>query len=129
MFTGSAFMEIFVTILVGVVAMAHLGFMAIEMFPWKRPFVFRLVKLGFDPPHNEITAAPIVHNAGLYNGFIAAGLIWGMPDSQDAFSLRVFFLSCVIVAGLFGALTLTPKTLLLQALPGIVALAAVWATQ
>jgi putative membrane protein len=118
------------TILVGIVAAAHLGFLAIEMLPWKRPFVFRLVKLEFDPrQHNEMTAAPIVHNAGLYNGFIAAGLIWGMLAGHDAFHLCVFFLSCAIVAGLFGAATLTPKTLLLQTLPAIVALAAVWATR
>jgi len=123
-------MEIFVTTLVGVAALAHLGFLAIEMFPWKRPFVFRLVKLGFDPrPQNELAAAPIVHNAGLYNGFVAAGLIWGMFATHDAFQLRVFFLSCAIVAGLFGAATLTRKTLLLQTLPGIVALIAVWVTQ
>jgi putative membrane protein len=120
-----------VTILVGVVAAAHLGFMAIEMFPWKRPFVFNLVQLEFQPrPENEMAAAPIVHNAGLYNGFIAAGLIWGMFPGPDAFNLCLFFLSCVIIAGLFGAATLTPKTLLLQTLPGVVALAAVvWATR
>ena len=58
-------MKTVATILVGVVAAAHLGFMAIEMFPWKRPFVFRLVQLAFDPrPENEIAAAPIVLNAG-----------------------------------------------------------------
>jgi putative membrane protein len=119
-----------VTILLGVVAAAHLGFMAIEMFPWERPFVFRLVKLGFDPPSkNEMTAAPIVHNSGLYNGFIAAGLIWGIFAGQDAFNIRLFFLSCAIVAGVFGAATLTRKTLVLQTLPGIVALAIVWATR
>jgi len=117
-------------ILVGVVALAHLGFMAIEMFPWKRPFVFQLVQLAFNPrEQNEMTAAPIVHNAGLYNGFITAGLIWGMFAGQDAFHLCVFFLSCAIVAGIFGAATLTPKTLLLQTLPGIVALTFICATR
>jgi putative membrane protein len=123
-------MKTIATILVGVVAAAHLGFMAIEMFPWKRPFVFRLVQLAFDPrPENEIAAAPIVLNAGLYNGFIAAGLIWGMCAGQDGFHLRLFFLSCAIVAGIFGAATLTRKTLLLQTLPGIIALATIYATR
>jgi putative membrane protein len=121
-------METVAAILLGVAAVAHLGFMAIEMFPWKRPFVFELVKLGFNPRlDNETIAAPIVHNAGLYNGFIAAGLIWGMCAGADAFHLRVFFLSCGIVAGIFGAVTLTPKTLLLQTLPAAAAMAAVYA--
>ena len=121
-------METVVLILVGIVAAAHLGFMTIEMFPWRRPFVFRLVQLGFDPRvENEMTAASIVHNAGLYNGFIAAGLVWCMLPVQDVLHLRIFFLSCAIVAGIFGALTLTPKTLLMQTLPGLFALAAVCA--
>jgi putative membrane protein len=100
------------------------------MFPWKRPFVFKLVKLGFHPLlENEVTAAPIVHNAGLYNGFIAAGLIWSTCPIPEAFNLRVFFLSCAILAGVFGAVTLTYKTLLLQTLPAIIALATIFATR
>ena len=121
-------METVAAILLGLAAVAHVGFMAIEMFPWKRPFVFELVKLGFSPRlDNESIAAPIVHNAGLYNGFIAAGLIWGTCAGAGGFHLRVFFLSCGIVAGIFGAVTLTPKTLLLQTLPAAAALAAVYA--
>lgn len=67
-----------------------------------------------------------MHNAGLYNGFIAAGLIGSMCAGADALHLRMFFLSCGIVAGIFGAVTLTPKTLLLQALPATVAMAAAY---
>jgi putative membrane protein len=114
-------------ILVWITAVAHILFMAIEMFPWKRPFVFNLVKLGFRPLlENEVTAAPIVHNAGLYNGFIAAGLIWSTFPAPEALNLRVFFLSCATVAGIFGAATLTYKTLLLQTLPAVAALATIF---
>src|SRR5947209_8996824 len=120
-------METFAVILLVVTAVAHLGFMAIEMFPWNRPFVFELVKLGFSLCiENETVAAPIVHNAGLYNAFIAAGLIWGISAGAHAFHLRLFFLSCAFVAGCFGAVTLTPKTLLLQTLPAAAATIAVY---
>jgi len=120
-------METITMILLGLVALAHVGFMAIEMFPWNRPFVFDLVGLGFDPRlDNEVAAAPIVHNAGLYNGFIAAGVVWSMSTDGPAFHLRLFFLICALVAGLFGAVTLkSPKTLLLQTVPAIAALVAV----
>ena len=87
-----------------VVAVAHLGFLGIEMYPWDRPHVFEVVELKFEPKEaHEKVAAAIVHYAGLSNGFVAAGA--------------------------FGACTLTYKTLLLQTLPGVVALVAVWATR
>ena len=118
-------MKNFTLVLLWVVVAAHVGFMAIEMYPWGRPTVFDRVSLGFDPLSNELTAAPIVHNAGLYNGFLAAGLIWGIRSRNNAFGLRVFFLMCAIVAGIFGYFTLTPTTLLLQTIPGALALGAV----
>jgi putative membrane protein len=115
---------------VWITAGAHFLFAAIEMFPWKRPFVFNLVKLGFNPSlENEVTAAPIVHNAGLYNGFIAAGLIWSRCSIPEALHLSLFFLSCAVVAGVFGAFTLTAKTLFLQTLPAAVALIAILAAR
>jgi len=111
-------------VLLAVTAVAHLAFFAIEMFPWApRPFVFRLVKLPFEPrEENETAAAAIVHNAGLYNAFLAAGLIWSIFAEQGAFELRLFFLSCAAIAGVFGAFTLTYKTLLMQTLPAVAAL-------
>jgi putative membrane protein len=114
-------------VLIWVTAVFHVIFVVMEMYPWKRPCVFDQVKLGFDPPYkNEVTAAHIVHNAGLYNVFIVAGLIWSTQSPfPEALHLAVFFLSCGIVAGIFGALTLTPKTLLLQTLPATAALAAI----
>ena len=75
-------------------------------------------KLGFKPQlENEKVAAAIVHNAGLYNGFIAVGLVFCAFPGHGGFHARLFFLSCAIVAGIFGAVTLTPKTLLIQTLP------------
>src|ERR1044071_2804502 len=93
-------------VLLWIVVVAHLAFLTIEMYPWGRPMVFDRVSLGFNPPSNEMTAAPIVHNAGLYNGFLAAGLIWGIRSRKCAFGLRIFFLSCAIIAGIFGCFTL-----------------------
>jgi hypothetical protein len=80
-------------------------------------------------PREELKAAPIVLNAGLYNVFLTAGLIWGILKSRHGFTVRVFCLTCAIVAGLFGALTLTPKTVLLQSVPAALALAAVLRTR
>jgi len=115
------------TILVGVVAAAHLGFLVMEMFPWKRPAVFDQVHIHFTCPQseNESAAAPIVWNAGLYNGFIAAGLIWAVLAGHGGRNLCLFFLSCAIIAGVFGGHTLAPIIYFLQALPAIIALAAV----
>ena len=69
--------------------------------------------------------APIVANAGLYNSFLAAGLIWSVVSGSGGPDIAVFFLTCVAVAGVFGAITLKPTTLLLQTVPGVIALAAV----
>jgi putative membrane protein len=116
-------------VLLWIVVVAHVGFVALEMFPWERPLVFDRVHLGFDPLSNEAKAAPIVHNAGLYNAFLAAGLVWGILSRRNALGIRIFFLSCAIAAGVFGSFTLTPTTLFLQSIPGALALTAVLATR
>jgi putative membrane protein len=120
-------------ITLGIVAAIHLGISAFEMFCWMIPPVHRL--FGFTTPEGASKALPIVRNVGLYNAFIASGLIWGLIGGSPAFEIRVFFLVCVIVAGIFGAVTLPrtrfpiPTTLLLQTLPGVIALIAVWAAR
>jgi putative membrane protein len=121
-------------LLVGLVGIAHIAFMGAEMFAWARiaPKV-----AGLQPPCVEATK-PIGKNQGLYNGFLAAGLIWslgsplnaslGAPPSLDV-RLAVFFTGCVLIAGVFGALTLKPINrglLLAQALPALLALIAIW---
>ena len=75
---------------------------------------------------NETRA--LAANQGLYNGFLAAGLLWGVLLGADGFPQKVFFLSCVIVAGIFGAATASRKILWVQAMPAIITLAVVWAT-
>ena len=117
-------MALISNLLVGLVAAIHFGILVAEMFFWKKPQVHE--PLGFNS-QEAIQAAPIVANAGLYNGFLAAGLAWSFFATGDAWSLRVFFLLCVLVAGIFGALTLKSwKPLVLQSGAAAAALAAVY---
>ena len=104
--------------LVGLVALIHGSILVAEMFLWRRPIVHR--RLGFTQDQAD-KVAPIVANAGLFNGFLAAGLVWGLVADGDAFAVKTFFLSCVIVAGIFGAATLKWTTLVLQSVPAAAA--------
>ena len=108
-------------IAVAVVGFIHTVIAVVEMFFWRVPTVYE--RLGFTADIAS-KVAPIVSNAGLYNAFIAAGLFWG-AFSQQA-SIQVFFLVCVVIAGLYGAATLKPTTLVLQSFPATVALILVW---
>ncbi|MGF1934015.1 MAG: DUF1304 domain-containing protein [Nostoc sp. ChiQUE02] len=116
-------MQIVATIAIAFVAFIHIVISVVEMFLWKNPVVHQ--RLGFTADIAS-QVAPIVKNAGLYNGFIAAGLIWGAFTKSDVLSIRVFFLVCVVIAGIFGALTLKRTTLVLQTLPASIALIFVW---
>lgn len=116
--------------LVVIVALIHLGIMFFEMYPFKPKPPMLLAKLesklGFAEGQG-IHASPIVRNAGLFNGFLAAGLIWGWKAKVNSFQIRAFFLVCVTIAGIFGALTLPSQlTLWIQTLPGIIALVVNW---
>lgn len=104
----------------GIVAFLHLYFLYLEMFMWKQPMGRRV--FGLDPEFAERSAG-LAANQGLYNGFLAAGLIWGIlaPDAL-AFSVKLFFFACVLVAGVFGAITAKRSILYIQALPGLVGL-------
>ena len=102
------------------VAALHVYFLVLEMFLWKKPLGRRV--FGLTREMAEATAS-LAANQGLYNGFLAAGLVWGLGLGTDGFSIRVFFLICVIVAGVFGAATASRKILWVQALPGAIALA------
>ena len=108
--------------LIAVVALQHIGFLVLEMFLWDGPIgktVFRLSSMA------AAATKPLAANMGLYNGFLAAGLIWSLID--DRMDLKLFFLSCVAVAGVFGALTVSRRIALVQALPAALAIAAVFA--
>jgi putative membrane protein len=116
-------MSTLANVLVGFVALLHGAFLVLEMFLWKTPTGRRVFSL---PPDVMAASAPLAANQGLYNGFLAAGLVWGLLPGPAGFSVKVFFLSCVVVAGVFGAATAKKTILFVQALPGALALAAVW---
>ncbi len=111
--------------LVSLVALVHIVIAVVEMFFWSHPKVHG--RLDFTPEQAQ-QAGMIVANAGLYNGFLAAGLIWSLTLKSDGRRTATFFLACVIIAGLFGV-TLAYTTLAIQTLPGVVALFAVWTTR
>lgn len=114
-------MEVAARIAVGAVAALHLVFLVLEMFLWTRPLGRRIFHLREEQARQS---APLAKNQGLYNGFLAAGLIWGLL-APDGFAIQLFFLGCVVVAGVFGAATANRVILWAQALPGAVALALV----
>jgi putative membrane protein len=113
-------------ILIGLVAVIHLYILVLEMFLWRGRArkVFRM-----SAEKAEMTAQ-MAANQGLYNGFLAAGLVWAISTGEPfGYSLKLFFLGCVIVAGLYGAATASKAILFLQALPAAVALAVTLATR
>ena len=112
----------------GVTAFLQCAIALIEMVFWMNPKVHSRLIFNADEARK---AAPIVQNAGLYNAFLAAGLIWGFAASSGRAEILTFFLACVAIAGVFGALTLKtkspfPLTLVVQTLPAALALAAIW---
>lgn len=118
-------MPIASTALVVLVAVEHLYFLVLEMFLWTTPRGLRV--FGMTPEQAAATAT-LAKNQGLYNGFLAAGLLWSLlvSDPREAFNIKVFFLACVIVAGLFGGATVSRKILAVQATPALLALVVTW---
>src|SRR4249920_1469367 len=111
--------------LVAVVALEHLWFLVLEMFLWTRPLGLRTFRQSLEKAR---ASAALAANQGLYNGFLAAGLLWGLlaPWPEPALSLQVFFLSCVVTAAVFGAVTVSRSILVVQGLPAALALLVVW---
>lgn len=113
-------MQVVAEVLVGVVAAIHLYIVILEMFLWTKPRGQKA--FGLTAEFAGQTAA-LAANQGLYNGFLAAGLIWGLIASDPVgYAARVFFLICVIVAGVYGTLTANKRILFIQALPAAIAL-------
>jgi putative membrane protein len=104
-----------------VVAALHGYFLVLEMFLWRTP---RAMRAFGTTPEFAAQSATLAANQGLYNGFLAAGLIWGVITNDANF--KVFFLLCVIVAGVYGSLTANKRILYIQALPAVIALALFW---
>jgi putative membrane protein len=110
-------------VLVGLVAAIHLYIVVLEMFLWTRPYGRRVFGNTAEfAQASKVLAA----NQGLYNGFLAAGLVWGLMLGAAGRPIELFFLGCVIVAGLYGAATVGIKILYVQAVPAALAAAAVW---
>ncbi len=115
-------MMILGNIAVASVALLHLYFLVLEMFLWTKPLGLKTFRLTAEFAAASKTLAA---NQGLYNGFLAAGLAWGLVLGDAGNPIKIFFLGCVIVAGVFGGLTASRRILWVQALPGAVALALV----
>ena len=107
-------------VLVALVAALHLYFLVLEMFLWTKPM--GLKTFGNEPAFAEASKV-LAANQGLYNGFLVAGLVWGLVSEQD--DVQIFFLACVIVAGVYGAATVSVRILAVQAFPALLALGAV----
>ena len=106
-------------VVTGLVALLHLYFMVLEMFLWTGPYGRRV----FGTTEEFARASRILAaNQGLYNGFLAAGLIWGLALGAEGREIRLFFLICVLLAGIYGGLTANRKILAVQALPGLIGL-------
>lgn len=110
------------SILIGLVAVIHIYILVLEMFLWDTP---KGRKVFGTTPEFAAESKVLAANQGLYNGFLAAGLIWSLVLGASGRPVALFFLGCVLVAGLYGAATATRKILYVQALPAAVAIAAV----
>jgi putative membrane protein len=111
--------------LVALVAALHIYFLVLEMFLWTKPLGLKTFR---NSPEKAADSAVLAANQGLYNGFIAAGLIWGLVQATPdfAFQIKIFFLLCVIVAGIYGAATVSRRILYVQAAPAAIALILLW---
>jgi putative membrane protein len=114
-------MQIAANILVGLVALLHVYFLVLEMFLWTHPIGLRTFSQSLQRAQDS---AVLAANQGLYNGFLAAGLIWGLvhADAAVGFQIKVFFLVCVMVAGVYGASSVSRRILYVQAAPAALAI-------
>ncbi|MEM7433235.1 MAG: DUF1304 domain-containing protein [Pseudomonadota bacterium] len=113
------------TLLVALVAVEHIAILVLEMFYWTAPIGLKIFQMTPDVAQSSKVLAA---NQGLYNGFLAAGLFWSLVRGEDGRHLQVFFLTCVVVAGIFGGLTAKPSIVITQGLPAFLALIAVLMT-
>ena len=111
--------------LVLLVALLHVYFLILEMFLWEKPIGLKTFR---NTPNKAKEMAVLAANQGLYNGFLAAGLFWGLLHAAPAFAfqINVFFLLCVIIAGAYGAYSVSQRILFVQAAPAALALIMLW---
>ncbi len=118
-------MTVIPMVLVGLVALLHIYIMLLEVLWWDSPRGQKA--FGLTPEFSKATKVLAI-NQGVYNGFLAAGLIWGLvhPDPGFGWQIQMFFLACVAVAGIVGAVTSSRKILFIQTVPAVIAILAVW---
>jgi putative membrane protein len=118
-------MRLIAQMLVALVALAHLWFLTLEMFLWTKPLGLRTFGHTFEKAQDS---AVLAANQGLYNGFLAAGLIFGLlyPEPRAGMHIQIFFLICVVAAGAYGGYSVSPKIVLVQAAPALLALVLLW---
>lgn len=110
-------------IVVGLVALVHVYILVLEMFLWDKPAGLR----AFGQTREAAQASKVLAaNQGLYNGFLAAGLLWGISLGSEGTDVKLFFLACVFIAGVYGALTASRKILFVQAVPALLGMVLVW---
>lgn len=119
-------MTIVAEVVVLLVALLHGYFLVLEMFLWDKPAGMKA--FGQSKERAEATKV-LAANQGLYNGFIAVGLLWGVIQGAAGYDFKVYFLLCVIVAGIYGAITASRKILFVQAVPGLIALLLVFVSR
>jgi len=116
----AAAMNFAALIVTALVALLHFYFLVLKMFLWTKPYGRRVFQLSLE---NAEATKTLAANQGLYNGFLAAGLVWGLVLGAEGHAIKLFFLGCVIIAGVFGAATVGRKILYVQAVPAAVAVA------
>ena len=118
-------MPLLAKILIALIALEHIYFLVLEMFLWTKPLGLKTFRNSIE---KATESAVLAANQGLYNGFLAAGLIWGLIHGNAAFAFQImtFFLLCVIVAGAYGAATVSRRILYVQAAPAALALILLW---
>jgi putative membrane protein len=113
------------TVVITLVAALHIYFLVLEMFLWRTPFGRRT--FGTTPEFAE-SSAVLAANQGLYNGFLAAGLLWALVwyGTANGRPILTFFLACIVVAGIYGGATVNRRIVIVQAVPAIIAAALLW---
>jgi putative membrane protein len=117
-------MQLASDIIVLLIALLHVYILVLEMFLWERPAGLRAFN---QTPESARASKTLAANQGLYNGFLAAGLGWGLALGTAGSSVRLFFLGCVLVAGIYGGLTASRKIVFIQALPAAIGMGLTWA--
>ena len=112
-------MKLFADLAVSFVAFLELSFLILEIFFWESSYSLRAFKLS---PELAKETTRFAANIGLYNGFLVAGLVWGLLFGDEGFLIKVFFLCCVVVAGIFGGVTVNRSIILFQGVPAALAL-------